>query len=92
MELAALIFRMAAETSSINPIAGEGWPSANRDVERTLAAQGCMCLSMLRAMFVCKLMQLVQITAMSRRDATPWRTRRMRTSRLSSAPLAAQMY
>lgn len=47
IELATVMFKVALETGSVNPAAAEGWPSANRDVERTLAAQGCMseCLS-----------------------------------------------
>jgi ubiquitin carboxyl-terminal hydrolase 25 len=42
MELKALMYSVAFQTGAMNPAAAEGWPSANRDVERTLAAQGCM--------------------------------------------------
>jgi len=42
MELLAWSAKIAAETGAINPAAAEGWPSANRDLERVLAAQGCM--------------------------------------------------
>lgn len=40
-ELLAWMYQIAAESGLINPGAAEGWPSANRDIERTLAAQGC---------------------------------------------------
>ncbi|KAK0263072.1 ubiquitin-specific protease ubp2 [Friedmanniomyces endolithicus] len=39
-ELVALMSKVAAETGAINSAASEGWASAVRDVERTLAAQG----------------------------------------------------
>ncbi|KAK1063912.1 ubiquitin-specific protease ubp2 [Friedmanniomyces endolithicus] len=39
-ELVALMSKVASETGAINSAASEGWPSAVRDVERTLAAQG----------------------------------------------------
>lgn len=40
-ELLALMYKQASENGVVNPAAGEGWSSANRDVERTFAAQGC---------------------------------------------------
>lgn len=40
MELLAWMQRVAAETGVLVP-SGEGWPSAERDIERTLGAQGC---------------------------------------------------
>ena len=43
-ELHALIIKTAAETNAVHPAASEGWPLADRDVDRTLAAQGCMSL------------------------------------------------
>ncbi|KAK5114333.1 hypothetical protein LTR62_002585 [Meristemomyces frigidus] len=39
-ELAACMSRITIDTGAVNPAAGESWPSASRDVERTLAAQG----------------------------------------------------
>jgi ubiquitin carboxyl-terminal hydrolase 25/28 len=42
VELLALISKIASEYCLPNPAASEGWSSADRDVERTLAAQGCM--------------------------------------------------
>lgn len=41
MELLAALSRQAADTNSVNPAAAEGWASAERDIERLLAAQGC---------------------------------------------------
>lgn len=41
MELRALLSKTAAQTGLTDPAASEGWPSADHDVERTLAAQGC---------------------------------------------------
>lgn len=41
MELLALVSRLAADANSVNPFAAEGWSSAERDIERLLAAQGC---------------------------------------------------
>lgn len=41
MELLALAFRTAAENNVVNPAAGDGWTSAQRDLERVLAVQGC---------------------------------------------------
>lgn len=41
MELLALAWRTAAEMNVVNPAAGEGWSSAQRDLERVLGAQGC---------------------------------------------------
>lgn len=40
IELLAWMFRIAAETGAVNP-STEPWQSADRDIERTLAAQGC---------------------------------------------------
>ncbi|EMD00196.1 hypothetical protein BAUCODRAFT_83917 [Baudoinia panamericana UAMH 10762] len=40
IELVALMYKLAGDTGAINPAASEGWPSASRDVERVLAAQG----------------------------------------------------
>lgn len=41
-ELLALIYKLAAENPNlVNPAAAEGWPLADRDIERVLAAQGC---------------------------------------------------
>nr|POF15271.1 hypothetical protein CFP56_42160 [Quercus suber] len=40
-ELLALMYKQASETGIANPCATEVWNSANHDVERTLAAQGC---------------------------------------------------
>lgn len=40
MELFGWMHRTAAETGAIVP-SNEAWPSADRDVERTLGAQGC---------------------------------------------------
>ncbi|KAF2166323.1 hypothetical protein M409DRAFT_66774 [Zasmidium cellare ATCC 36951] len=40
MELLALVSRLAADANSVNPFAAEGWSSAERDIERLLAAQG----------------------------------------------------
>ena len=42
VELLAWMYKISTETGAVNPGAVEGWPSADRDVERTLAAQGCM--------------------------------------------------
>ncbi|GIZ48075.1 hypothetical protein CKM354_001115000 [Cercospora kikuchii] len=47
-ELHALIIKTAAETNAVNPAASEGWPLADRDVDRTLAAQGYPRFSSLR--------------------------------------------
>jgi len=44
MELTALAWRTAAEMNVVNPVAGEGWHSAQRDLERVLGTQGCKCL------------------------------------------------
>ena len=41
IELLACMFELAAKQGHVNPASGEGWYSANRDIERTLAAQGC---------------------------------------------------
>jgi ubiquitin carboxyl-terminal hydrolase 25/28 len=41
MELVALAWRTAAEMNVVNPVAGEGWHSAQRDFERVLGTQGC---------------------------------------------------
>lgn len=41
MELLALTFRAAAEMNVVNPAAGEGWTSAQNELERVLAMQGC---------------------------------------------------
>lgn len=41
MELLALTWRTAAEMNVVNPVAGEGWPSAQKDLERTLGCHGC---------------------------------------------------
>ena len=41
MELLALTWRTAAEMNVVNPVAGEGWPSAQRDFERLLGTHGC---------------------------------------------------
>jgi ubiquitin carboxyl-terminal hydrolase 25/28 len=41
MELVALAWRTAAEMNVVNPVAGEGWHSAQRDLERILGTQGC---------------------------------------------------
>ena len=41
IELLAWMYQLSSETGLINPSANEGWPSAERDIERTLAAQGC---------------------------------------------------
>ena len=43
-ELTALMYRTAMEFSIVNPAAVEGWSSADRDLQRTLAAQGCECI------------------------------------------------
>jgi ubiquitin carboxyl-terminal hydrolase 25/28 len=40
-ELIAWMYELAAKHNIINPASGEGWPSADRDIERLLAAQGC---------------------------------------------------
>jgi ubiquitin carboxyl-terminal hydrolase 25 len=42
IELTAWMYKIAAETGGINPAAVEGWPSADRDLQRLLAMQGCM--------------------------------------------------
>jgi len=44
IELVAWMSRISSETGALNPAAAEGWASANRDLERTLAAMGCKCL------------------------------------------------
>lgn len=41
MELSALTSKTAAEMNIANPLAGEGWPSAQRELERILTMQGC---------------------------------------------------
>ena len=41
MELLALAWRTANEMNVVNPVAGEGWPSAQRDLERVLGTQAC---------------------------------------------------
>jgi hypothetical protein len=41
MELVALAWRTAAEMNVVNPVAGEGWHPAQRDLERILGMQGC---------------------------------------------------
>lgn len=46
LELLSWSFKVASETGAINPAASEGWPAAERDIERTLAAQGCMFASL----------------------------------------------
>ncbi|KAF2207210.1 hypothetical protein CERZMDRAFT_71801 [Cercospora zeae-maydis SCOH1-5] len=43
-ELHALLIKTAADTNTVNPAASEGWPLADRDIDRTLAAQGCTSL------------------------------------------------
>ncbi|KAI5361757.1 putative ubiquitin specific protease, UCH repeated domain-containing protein [Septoria linicola] len=40
IELKALMIKAAADTNAVNPLASESWSPADRDVERTLAAQG----------------------------------------------------
>ncbi|EME77564.1 uncharacterized protein MYCFIDRAFT_114189, partial [Pseudocercospora fijiensis CIRAD86] len=41
-ELLALIYKLASENPTlVNPAIAEGWPLADRDIERVLAAQGC---------------------------------------------------
>ncbi|KAK5125256.1 hypothetical protein LTR85_000932 [Meristemomyces frigidus] len=40
VELLSWMFKTSSETGAVNPAATDGWPSADRDVERTLAAQG----------------------------------------------------
>ncbi|KXL44515.1 hypothetical protein M433DRAFT_4966 [Acidomyces richmondensis BFW] len=40
IELAAWMSRISSETGALNPAAAEGWPSADRDLERTLGAMG----------------------------------------------------
>jgi len=40
-ELTALMYRTAMEFNIVNPAAVDGWSSADRDLQRTLAAQGC---------------------------------------------------
>lgn len=42
VELLAIMSKLSAELGVPNPAAEESWSSANRDIERTLAAQGCM--------------------------------------------------
>ena len=42
VELLCWMYKLASEQGLVNPAAGETLSSANRDVERTLAAQGCM--------------------------------------------------
>lgn len=41
IELLACMFKLSSEVGLLNPAADESWSSANRDIERTLAAQGC---------------------------------------------------
>jgi ubiquitin carboxyl-terminal hydrolase 25/28 len=41
MELLALAWRTADEMNIVNPVAGEGWSPAQRDLERVLGTQGC---------------------------------------------------
>lgn len=41
LELLALAWRTAAEMNVVNPAAGEGWFSAQRDLERVFGTQGC---------------------------------------------------
>lgn len=41
LELFALMMSYAAETGAMNPDGSESWWSANKDIERTLATQGC---------------------------------------------------
>jgi ubiquitin carboxyl-terminal hydrolase 25/28 len=41
IELLALAWRTAEEMNIVNPVAGEGWTTAQRDLERVLGAQGC---------------------------------------------------
>jgi len=41
MELLALAWRTADEMNVVNPVAGEGWSTAQRDLERVLGTQGC---------------------------------------------------
>lgn len=43
LELLAAVSKLAVDTNSVNPFAAEGWASAERDIERLLAAQGCKC-------------------------------------------------
>lgn len=40
-ELVALMGKVSSESDLINPAAGEGWASAEKDVERLLASQNC---------------------------------------------------
>jgi len=46
MELLALTWRTAAEMNVVNPVAGEGWSTAQRDLERVLGTQGCKSMSL----------------------------------------------
>lgn len=41
IELLAWMYKLSADTGAANTAAAEGWPSAIRDLERTLSAQGC---------------------------------------------------
>lgn len=43
MELSAFASKLALDNNTVNPFAAEGWASAERDIERLLAAQGCKC-------------------------------------------------
>ena len=42
-ELGALMSNIASQQGLPNPVATQMWSSAERDVERTLGAQGCEC-------------------------------------------------
>jgi ubiquitin carboxyl-terminal hydrolase 25/28 len=53
MELLALTYRTAAEMNVVNPSAGEGWSTAQRDLERVLGSHGCN--STLRCLTCCRL-------------------------------------
>jgi ubiquitin carboxyl-terminal hydrolase 25/28 len=41
MELIALALKTAADNNSVNPVAGEGWHSAQMDLERVLGSHDC---------------------------------------------------
>lgn len=41
IELVAWMFKISADTGLVNPVVTQGWPPANRDMERILGGQMC---------------------------------------------------
>lgn len=41
-EAIAYVFKLSFDSGEMNPVAGRGWPSADREVERIMGAQNCL--------------------------------------------------